>query len=122
MTPLLAALSSWRLTARSSSGASGEPASAASRKRRTWVLSEDFTALLRSRAFSFVPMRLIWDLIFATREASSSVRGQKCAAQSRRREHLEYPSGRFGVQPRLAEAIQARPGETRRDQEAERRA
>jgi hypothetical protein len=24
--------------------------------------------LLRSRAFSFVPMRLIWDLIFATRK------------------------------------------------------
>jgi hypothetical protein len=44
---------------------------------------------LRSRAFSFVPMRLIWDLIFATREASSSVRGQNAS---------EYPSGGFGVQ------------------------
>jgi hypothetical protein len=47
------------------------PASAASRKRRTAVFNEDLTLLLRKRAFSLVPIRLIWDLMFATKEAST---------------------------------------------------
>src|SRR5882757_8974121 len=46
---------------------SASPASAASRNCRTDVFSSDLTALLRWRAFSFCLLRLIWDLIFATR-------------------------------------------------------
>ena len=36
------------------------------------VFSDDFTALLRIRRFSFVRMRFSLDLMFATREASVS--------------------------------------------------
>ena len=50
--------------------ASLSPAATASRTRRTYVLSSDLTALLRRRAFSFVRMRLIWDLMLATCELS----------------------------------------------------
>src|SRR4051795_11666060 len=67
MTPLLAALSSSREAVRRCDCAvAASPLSAASRKRRTAVLSSDFTALLRSRRRSFCPMRLICDLMLAT--------------------------------------------------------
>ena len=69
MTPLLAALSSLTNAARIALVASSTwPASAASRNWRTYVFSDDFTALFRTRAFSFCLLRLIWDLMFATRE------------------------------------------------------
>ena len=69
MTPLLTALSSLRLAARSALWVvAASPEAAASRKERTNVFSSDFTALLRSRRFSFVVFRLIWDLMFATRD------------------------------------------------------
>src|SRR5579875_2758557 len=76
MTPLLAALSSSRHAARSAVPvASRSPAAAVSRYFRTEVFSEDLTALFRSRAFSFCLLRLIWDLMFATRKPrSTSVR------------------------------------------------
>src|SRR6266516_5483764 len=48
-------------------------ASAASRNLRTAVLREDLTALLRRRARSFCLLRLICDLIFATRKPRSSL-------------------------------------------------
>src|SRR6188472_3522471 len=68
MTPLEAALSS-RLAASSAAAlaSSALPASAASRNLRTDVLSADFTALLRSWAASVCLLRLIWDLMFATK-------------------------------------------------------
>src|SRR5499427_8185384 len=72
MTPLLAALS--RLcdaACIATVAASTSPASAASRNLRTAVFSDDLTALLRWRAFSFCLLRLIWDLIFATRKPRS---------------------------------------------------
>src|SRR4029077_2519191 len=71
MTPLLTALSSLTDAARiAAAAASALPASAASRNLRTDVFSSDLTALLRIRAFSFCLLRLIWDLMFATRNAS----------------------------------------------------
>src|SRR5215470_9359197 len=84
ITPLLAALSSARDAARSATTAfSLSPASAASRNLRMDVFSADFTDLLRWRRFSFCLIRLIWDLIFATREPrrfslSDSVRAARC--------------------------------------------
>src|SRR5690606_21653891 len=67
MTPLLAALSSCLdATTRAAAAASLSPAAIASRTCRTCVFSSDLTALLRRRAFSFVRIRLIWDLMFAT--------------------------------------------------------
>src|SRR5215831_6056472 len=72
MTPLLAALSRLCDAARIATvAASASPASAASRNLRTAVFSDDLTALLRCRAFSFCLLRLIWDLIFATRKPRS---------------------------------------------------
>ena len=72
MTPLLAALSSCRHAARSATPVSSmSPASAASRNFLMDVFSEDLTALLRSLAFSFCLLRLIWDLMFATRKPRS---------------------------------------------------
>src|SRR5499426_1731548 len=72
MTPLLAALSRLCDAVRIATvAASTSPASAASRNLRTEVFSEDLTALLRCRAFSFCLLRLIWDLIFATRKPRS---------------------------------------------------
>jgi hypothetical protein len=69
MTPLLAALSRLRQAARMAVvAASRSPASAASRNLRTELFSEVFTALLRCRCFSFCLLRLIWDLMFATRK------------------------------------------------------
>src|SRR3954467_5553600 len=68
MTPLLAALSSSLVALRSAVAAVAvSPLSAASRKRRTAVFSSDFTALLRSRRRSLVRVRLICDLMLATR-------------------------------------------------------
>src|SRR6266700_5717535 len=72
MTPLLAALSRLCDAVRMATvAASASPASAASRNLRTAVFSDDLTALLRCRAFSFCLLRLIWDLIFATRKPRS---------------------------------------------------
>src|SRR5215471_1778080 len=72
MTPLLAALSRLCDAVRmATTAASTSPASAASRNLRTAVFSDDLTALLRCRAFSFCLLRLIWDLIFATRKPRS---------------------------------------------------
>src|SRR5262245_1310367 len=72
MTPLLAALSRLCDAVRIATvAASTSPASAASRNLRTEVFSEDLTALFRCRAFSFCLLRLIWDLIFATRKPRS---------------------------------------------------
>src|SRR3954447_19859388 len=69
MTPLLTALSRALLAvARAVAAASASPASAAVRKRRTDVFRADLTATLRCRARSLVRFRLIWDLMFATRE------------------------------------------------------
>src|SRR5215218_5683482 len=69
MTPLLAALSSWRdAFVKACTAASRSPASAASRNLRTDVLREDLTALLRRRALSLVLIRLSWDLMFATKQ------------------------------------------------------
>src|SRR3982751_1259850 len=68
MTPLLAALSSLRDASRSSvSAAVASPDWTASLNLRIAVFSDDFTDLLRSRRFSFCLLRLIWDLMFATR-------------------------------------------------------
>src|SRR3954468_23375540 len=73
MTPLLAALSSSRDALRKADVvASASPASAASRNRRTAVLSSLLTALLRRRRRSFVPIRLIWLLMLATRDLPQS--------------------------------------------------
>src|SRR6478735_8211704 len=67
MTPFEAALSSFfEATTSAACALSLSPPATASRTRRTCVLSSDLTALLRRRAFSFVVMRLIWDLMFAT--------------------------------------------------------
>src|ERR1022692_3612252 len=67
ITPLLAALSSLVQAARIVSVTfSASPASAAARNWRTDVFSDDLTALLRTRAFSFCLLRLIWDLMLAT--------------------------------------------------------
>src|SRR3954454_18204195 len=75
MTPLLAALSSSLVALRSALVAvAASPLSAASRKRRTAVFSSDFTALLRSRRRSLVPLRLICDLMLATRDLPQSVK------------------------------------------------
>src|SRR5215471_12580440 len=72
MTHLLAALSRLCDAARiATAAASTSPVSAASRNLRTAVFSDDLTALLRCRAFSFCLLRLIWDLIFATRKPRS---------------------------------------------------
>ena len=72
MTPLLAALSRFRQAVRMAAVASSRsPVSAASRNLRTEVFSEVLTALLRCRGFSFCLLRLIWDLMFATRKPHS---------------------------------------------------
>src|SRR5690606_2747133 len=69
MTPLLTALSSLREASRRSTVAvSVSPACAASWNLRIAVFSDDLTDLLRSRRFSFCRLRLICDLMFATRQ------------------------------------------------------
>src|SRR5689334_5549449 len=82
MTPLLAALSSSRAASRISVFAfSASPVAAASRNLRSEVLSDERTALLRWRALSFVLIRFIWDLMFATeRQPRSSLDGQRRGA------------------------------------------
>src|SRR5690606_6638739 len=58
MTPLLTAWSSLREASRSrAAAASVSPVAAVSLNLRTAVLSEDFTALLRTRRFSFCLLR-----------------------------------------------------------------
>src|SRR5688572_24125064 len=70
-TPLLTALSSFRLAAtRAAAAASLSVDSTAVLTARMAVFSSDLTALLRRRAFSLVRMRFFWDLIFATCELS----------------------------------------------------
>src|SRR5882762_5050982 len=82
ITPLLAALSSCRPASRSSSRAlSLSPASAASRNLRIAVFTDDLTDLLRSRAASLVRIRLICDLILATRGSPSVFGGMSHRAQ-----------------------------------------
>src|SRR5262245_10274466 len=69
MTPLLTALSSLREASRISAvAASVSPVAVASWNLRIAVFSDDLTALLRRRRFSFCRLRLIWDLMFATRQ------------------------------------------------------
>src|SRR3954453_16866676 len=80
MTPLLAALSSSLVALRSAVVAAAEsPLSAASRNRRTAVFSSDFTALLRSRRSSLVRLRLICDLMLATRDLPQVCEGGSCS-------------------------------------------
>src|SRR5260370_846624 len=93
MTPLLVALSRPRKAVRMASVAvSASPASAASRNLRTWVFRDDRTALLRRRAFSFCLLRLIWDLMFATRKPRYGIRywGGRPRAASRPRERRAH--------------------------------
>src|SRR3954470_9933179 len=67
MTPLLTALSSFfDAVRRALDAAALSPEAMAVRVARTAVLTSLLTALLRSWAFLFVPMRLICDLMFAT--------------------------------------------------------
>src|ERR1700709_1617849 len=74
MTPLLTALSSCLDACRKAVLAlSLSPASAASRKDRIAVFSELLVLLLRSRAASLVRIRLIWDLMFATKLPQMSI-------------------------------------------------
>src|SRR5262249_890436 len=69
MTPLLAAWSSLRDASRSRvSAAALSPALTASLNLRMAVFRDDFTDLLRRRRFSFCLLRLICDLMFATRQ------------------------------------------------------
>src|SRR5947199_5753047 len=94
MTPLLAALSSRRVAARSAVVVvAASPPSAASRKRRTAVFNSDLTALLRSRRRSFVPLRLICDLMLATRNLPRDWSERRCSptrlAAPRRRVPLQ---------------------------------
>src|SRR3954462_10557989 len=80
MTPLLAALSSSLVALRRAVVAvAAAPLAAASRKRRTAVFSSDFTALLRSRRRSLVRLRLICDLMLATRDLPQVCEG--CVAE-----------------------------------------
>ena len=66
MTPFETALSSLRdAYAAASCAFATSPVATASRVRRIAVFSSDLYALLRRRAFSFVLMRLICDLMFA---------------------------------------------------------
>src|SRR5262245_12032214 len=98
MTPLLAAWSSLRVASRSSAeAASLSPAAAVSWNLRIAVLSEDFTALLRRRRFSFCLLRFIWDLMFATRQPSSWVRrleSFRARGLASTRDESEYQSAR----------------------------
>src|SRR6476469_1835394 len=105
ITPLLAALSSLRLASRSSSAALvWSPESAASRNLRIAVFTEDLTDLLRRRAFSFVLIRLIWDLMFATLNCSSmSITEGRARIRVAPRER-EFPPGRNATRARPATA------------------
>src|SRR5919112_1480233 len=86
MTPADAALSSLREASCASTRArSASPDAAASRKWRTAVLSADFTDLFRSCAFLFCRLRLIWDLMFATGQASGLVVRSQGSARRRAR-------------------------------------
>src|SRR5260370_5524982 len=109
--PLLAALSRLRLASRmASAAASVSPASAASRNLRTLVFSGDLTALLRCLAFSFCLLRLICDLMFATRKPRlgywygwSADASRSCAAAPHHQQRAFVPtkqdSSRGGAGP-----------------------
>ena len=72
--PLVAALSSLRLVATSSSPAlSLSPSAAAVRNARMAVCSDDYTNLLRTRRCSLVRMRFFCDLMLATLENPSQL-------------------------------------------------
>src|SRR5690606_7338139 len=117
MTPFETALSSLREAAWSAVvAASLSPAATASRTRRTYVLSSDLTALLRRRAFSFVRMRLIWDLMLATCGLSGSVRRSERIG---RRGRLQLRD--WGGEPvERGWGCARRPGRTRDQQEYQR--
>src|SRR3954462_12328792 len=101
MTPLLTALSSRREAVRRADVvASVSPASAASRKRRTGVLSSLLTALLRRRRRSLVPMRLIWLLMLAKRGLPQSVPVPESTDKASRRQG-------FGARRRKPGHVQA---------------
>src|SRR6478672_8954883 len=111
ITPLLAALSSWReATPSASTAAVRSPESAASRKRRTAVFSDERTLLLRRRAASLVRMRLIWDLMFATKEPRRSDRdGSRVFSPHRTGRRATSPGyQRAELRPKSA----TRPGQT----------
>src|SRR5947209_11738011 len=89
MTPLLAALSSsFDALCSAVLAVAASPLSAASRKRRTAVFSSDFTALLRSRRRSLVRLRLICDLMLATRDLPRVCEGCVAGSQGLRRTSL----------------------------------
>src|SRR4051794_8203150 len=92
MTPLAAALSSCLLaTCSAVAAASAFPASAAVRKRRTAVFRADLTATLRCRRRSLVLFRLIWDLMFATREPRC-LEGNAAVHRPGARAHADRPA------------------------------
>src|SRR4051794_31681569 len=66
MTPLVAALSMRLMASRSASGVVSAPVEAAVSAVLVRVFSSARTALLRSRRFSLVLLRLIWLLMLAT--------------------------------------------------------
>src|SRR4051812_49262275 len=93
MTPLLTALSSALLASCSAvPAAAASPDSAAVRKRRTDVFRADLTATLRCRARSLVLIRLIWDLMFATREPRCLAGGSTSDNASGRRPPTDRPA------------------------------
>src|SRR5438094_6863337 len=99
MTPLLTALSSWREACRNAVDAlSLSPDSAASRKLRMAVLSELLTLLLRSRAASLVRIRLIWDLMFATKLPQTLVDWVSSAAHTGADNLARLPAARLRAQ------------------------
>src|SRR5690606_36025214 len=84
MTPLLTALSSLREASRASVVAnSRSPDSSAAWNLRIAVFNDDLTDLFRSRRFSFCRMRLICDLMFATRQPRPDRVGPGCAGAVR---------------------------------------
>src|SRR3712207_2270714 len=103
MTPLLAALSSALLaTCRAVAAAAASPASAAVRNRRTAVFRADLTATLRWRARSLVRFRLIWDLMFATREPRCLAGRVSSDSASGRNAHADRPA-KIPASPRAAQ-------------------
>src|SRR5262245_51685975 len=113
MTPLLTALSSLRDASRSNSVAfSTSPVCAASLNLRTAVFSDDLTALLRMRRFSFCRLRLIWDLMFATRRprpGSSGLVGSRERGPPRHRVVRDVPDYQGCRDPAKAGYVAGQP-------------